>query len=49
MREGLTQLHPIGRLGESDEIADAVMFLASDSASFITGDSLKVDGGFVAQ
>jgi NAD(P)-dependent dehydrogenase (short-subunit alcohol dehydrogenase family) len=49
MREGLAQMHPLGRLGTSDEIADAVLFLASDGASFITGDSLKVDGGFVAQ
>ena len=49
MRDGLAQMHPLGRLGESEEIADAVLFLASDGASFITGESLKVDGGFVAQ
>jgi NAD(P)-dependent dehydrogenase (short-subunit alcohol dehydrogenase family) len=49
MRDGLAQMHPLGRLGTSDEIADAVLFLASDGASFITGESLKVDGGFVAQ
>lgn len=49
MREGLAQMHPLGRIGNSEEIADAVLFLASDAASFITGDSLKVDGGFVAQ
>ncbi len=49
MRDGLAAMHPLGRLGSPDEIADAVLFLASDGASFVTGDSLKVDGGFVAQ
>jgi NAD(P)-dependent dehydrogenase (short-subunit alcohol dehydrogenase family) len=48
-REGMAAMHPLGRLGTVDEIADAVLFLASDQASFITGESLKVDGGFVAQ
>ncbi len=49
MRDGLAQMHPLGRLGTLDEIAAAVLFLASDAASFITGESFKVDGGFVAQ
>ncbi|MGI9240089.1 MAG: glucose 1-dehydrogenase [Verrucomicrobiales bacterium] len=49
MRDGLAQMHPLGRLGTTEEIADAVVFLASDGASFVTGESLKVDGGFVAQ
>jgi NAD(P)-dependent dehydrogenase (short-subunit alcohol dehydrogenase family) len=49
MRDGLTAMHPVGRLGKASEIADAVFFLASDSASFITGTSLKVEGGFLAQ
>ena len=39
---------PLGRIGTADEIADAVVFLASDEASFVTGDSLVVDGGGVA-
>ncbi|MCH8073685.1 MAG: SDR family oxidoreductase, partial [Proteobacteria bacterium] len=39
---------PLGRVGTVDNIADAVLFLASDEASFITGDALVVDGGGVA-
>lgn len=42
-------LHPIGRYGQPREIADAVLFLASEQAGFITGQSLTVDGGFTAQ
>ena len=41
--------HPIGRLGEPHEVAEAIAFLASDAASFITGDVLPVDGGYLAQ
>jgi NAD(P)-dependent dehydrogenase (short-subunit alcohol dehydrogenase family) len=37
--------HPLGRPGDVDELANAILFLASEQASFITGASLPVDGG----
>ncbi|MGD8747054.1 MAG: SDR family oxidoreductase [Balneolaceae bacterium] len=46
-KKSIIALHPIGRLGKAEEIANAVVWLASDEASFITGHSLLVDGGYV--
>jgi NAD(P)-dependent dehydrogenase (short-subunit alcohol dehydrogenase family) len=48
MRQALIRLHPLGRLGADTEVANAVVFLASDEASFITGAHLMVDGGYTA-
>jgi NAD(P)-dependent dehydrogenase (short-subunit alcohol dehydrogenase family) len=45
----IEQMHPMGRIGEPSEVAGAIVFLASDEASFITGVVLPVDGGFLAQ
>ena len=45
----LVAMHPIGRLGESDEIAEAIAWLCSDAASFMAGHAMAVDGGLVAK
>ena len=41
--------HPVGRMGNPEEVAELVVFLCSDGASFITGNPILVDGGYVAQ
>ncbi|MEH7225742.1 glucose 1-dehydrogenase [Bacillus sp. JJ1566] len=46
--DGLVDLHPIGRLGKPIEVAKTVLFLASDDASFISGVTLPIDGGYTA-
>ena len=47
--EFLKSKHPIGRLGKPEEVAELVLFLSSDKASFITGSYYPVDGGYLAQ
>ena len=49
MESTVLPLHPIGRLGEADEVASLCAFLASDEAAFITGASYLIDGGYTAQ
>ena len=45
----LAKRHPIGRVGWPEDIAAAVLYLASDEASFVTGTDFAVDGGFLAE
>jgi NAD(P)-dependent dehydrogenase (short-subunit alcohol dehydrogenase family) len=45
----LVGLHPIGRLGRAEEVAEMVLWLSSDAASFVTGAYYPVDGGYLAQ
>jgi NAD(P)-dependent dehydrogenase (short-subunit alcohol dehydrogenase family) len=48
VRKYILSCHPIGRLGTPGEVAEAVLWLCSDHASFMTGQSLVLDGGFLA-
>jgi NAD(P)-dependent dehydrogenase (short-subunit alcohol dehydrogenase family) len=47
--QALTTAHPIGRLGQPEEVAELVIWLSSDKASFVTGSYYAVDGGYLAQ
>ena len=49
LRKVIEASHPIGRIGQPEEVAEAAAFLLSDAASFITGACLAVDGGFTTQ
>ena len=49
MMDGVAALHPIGRLGQPEEVAELVLWLSSDKASFVTGAYYPVDGGYLAQ
>lgn len=48
VKKSIVMLHPIGRLGESAEVAELVFWLTSDKASFVTGGYYAVDGGYLA-
>jgi NAD(P)-dependent dehydrogenase (short-subunit alcohol dehydrogenase family) len=49
VREGLNAAAPLGRMGEADEIASAILYLASDESMFTTGAEIIIDGGLTAQ
>ncbi|HEU4587978.1 MAG TPA: glucose 1-dehydrogenase [Gemmatimonadales bacterium] len=48
-RRALDSLHPIGHVGEPDDVAYAVLYLAADESKFVTGSELVVDGGYTAR
>ncbi len=49
VREGLARAAPMGRMGRAEEVANTILFLASDESSFTTGAEIVVDGGLTAQ
>src|SRR5712671_5690910 len=49
LAEALVAAEPVGRVGQPEEIAEAVVWLCSEAASFVTGHAMAVDGGYVAQ
>jgi NAD(P)-dependent dehydrogenase (short-subunit alcohol dehydrogenase family) len=48
-RVDVGNLHPLGHMGEVDDIAWGVVYLASDEAKFVTGSELVIDGGYTAR
>jgi NAD(P)-dependent dehydrogenase (short-subunit alcohol dehydrogenase family) len=49
VKEHTISLHPIGRLGLASEVAEAIVWIASEKASFVSGHTLMVDGGYIAR
>jgi NAD(P)-dependent dehydrogenase (short-subunit alcohol dehydrogenase family) len=49
MKKQVALLHPIGRLGKSEEVAELIYWLSSDKASFVTGSYYPIDGGYLAR
>ena len=49
IRRVLDGLHPLGHVGEPDDIANGILYLASDESKFVTGSELVIDGGYTAQ
>jgi NAD(P)-dependent dehydrogenase (short-subunit alcohol dehydrogenase family) len=48
-KQGLVALHPIGRLGKAEEVAELVIWLSSAKGSFVTGAYYPIDGGYLAR
>ena len=48
-RKQLQSLHPIGQIGEPDDVAYGILYLASDESKFVTGSELVIDGGYTSR
>jgi NAD(P)-dependent dehydrogenase (short-subunit alcohol dehydrogenase family) len=48
-RKQIAALHPLGHIGEPDDIAYGILYLASEESKFVTGSELVIDGGYTAQ
>jgi NAD(P)-dependent dehydrogenase (short-subunit alcohol dehydrogenase family) len=48
-KKAIAKLHPLGRMGEADDVAWGVVYLASEEAKFVTGSELVIDGGYTAR
>jgi NAD(P)-dependent dehydrogenase (short-subunit alcohol dehydrogenase family) len=48
-KKNLAELHLVGRVGDPDDVAHGVLYLASDEAAFVTGTELVIDGGYTAR
>jgi NAD(P)-dependent dehydrogenase (short-subunit alcohol dehydrogenase family) len=48
-RAELNALHPLGHIGEAEDVAYAILYLASEESKFVTGSELVVDGGYTAR
>ena len=48
-RKAVDALHPLGHMGEADDIAYGILYLASDESKFVTGAELVIDGGYIAR
>lgn len=49
MKKGIADLHPLGHLGEPEDIAYGILYLASDESKFVTGSELVIDGGYTSR
>jgi NAD(P)-dependent dehydrogenase (short-subunit alcohol dehydrogenase family) len=49
LKRGLASLHPLGRVGDPEDVAYGILYLASEESKFVTGSELVIDGGYTAR